>query len=77
MHNLMPDSVWKHEKSGLYYQIIMFANMLSERHDDFPHTVVYRRIVDDSIWSRPVSKWHASFVFVSPRLDVDNDAAAS
>lgn len=56
-----PGQLWKH-KNGCVYEVIMLANMTSERWDEYPPTVVYRRLIDQTVWSRPLSRWHGSFV---------------
>lgn len=54
-----PGSEWAH-KSGETYFVIMISNSNSKRQSDFPTTVVYRRLSDLTVWSRPLSKWHCS-----------------
>ena len=49
------DSYWKH-KAGESYQVILVANTKSERLEKYPVTVVYRRLIDNTIWSRPLSR---------------------
>lgn len=66
---IVPESVWRHH-SGTECQVIMQTNVASERQDEFPPTVVYRRLADNSVWSRPVRRWYGSFTFVSERLDI-------
>ena len=56
-------TIWEH-KNGDQYQVIMFSNLDSERHDEYPPTITYQRLKDDTIWSRPLSKWYQSFKIV-------------
>jgi len=66
---LMSGSMWRH-KNGNHYQIILLTNMKSERPDEYPPTVVYRRMTDGAIWSRPISRWHGSFTRVQTETGV-------
>jgi hypothetical protein len=52
-------SIWKHKNGGVY-QVVMIANATTEKPDEYPITVVYKRISDRTIWSRPLSRWHGS-----------------
>lgn len=61
MNQPIKNSKWKHT-SGKIYRVLMLTN-LSATKEDYPITVVYE---DQSgeIWSRPLSKWHASMIEV-------------
>lgn len=50
-------STWRH-KNGNEYEVLMVANMSSER-DEYPITVVYRG-QNDKVWCRTLSRWHGS-----------------
>ena len=54
------NSNWKH-KGGNIYRVLIVANKASERLDEYPITVVYQRLVDKTVWSRPLTRWHGSF----------------
>ena len=55
-------TLWKH-KSGVNYVVILVSNTSADedRKSEYPATVVYRRVSDNTYWSRPLSKWHESF----------------
>jgi hypothetical protein len=67
MNNLVPlvNSVWRHKKTGDLYQVVLIANQESTKIDEYPVTVVYRRLSDDTIWSRPLWRWDGSFYFIA------------
>lgn len=54
-------SIWIH-RSGRQYQVLLLANLwaTTDRQDEFPFTVVYKD-GEGRIWSRPLSRWYASF----------------
>ena len=62
--NPAPNSIWQH-KNGDQYQVILIANEHTERPNEYPITVVYRRLKDDKVWSRTLSRWHGSFTLIS------------
>lgn len=53
------DSRWTHT-NGNVYTVIAHTNLLSDRPEKFPPTVVYRG-TNGNVWSRPVSDWYRSF----------------
>ncbi|MGZ8172970.1 MAG: hypothetical protein ACXWT0_03810 [Methylobacter sp.] len=59
------NTAWLH-KNGYLYTVLIITNAKSERPDEYPVTVVYKRLIDNTIWSRPLSRWHGSF---TPVLD--------
>lgn len=60
--SLQINSYWWNKKSGALYQVTGFTNLSSTRLDDYPYTICYKRIHDDTIWSRPLSFWHESYI---------------
>lgn len=54
------NSLWRH-KSGLSYRVIVVSNLKADRQDEYPITITYRRCMDNTVWSRPLSKWYGSF----------------
>lgn len=56
-----PGSVWTH-KSGRRYLVVLLANEAADadKSDEWPVTVVYKD-GEGRTWSRPLSRWHASF----------------
>ena len=54
------DSLWRH-KNGDFYRVILIANKDSKRIDEYPVTVVYKRLCDETIWCRPFYRWLGSF----------------
>lgn len=67
MKNSLPvnGSLWRHY-NGNSYLVICITNADSER-EDYPVTVVYQNIKNNTIWSRPFSRWHES---MTPVFDV-------
>lgn len=57
------NSQWRH-KGGGHYQVIIVTNKNSDRLEEYPITVVYRRLIDNTVWSRPLSRWHGSMTFI-------------
>lgn len=49
---------WQHNNGSLY-TVLVVANTHATRVDEYPVTVVYRG-ADGKVWSRPLSRWHAS-----------------
>lgn len=60
--NMVPKTLWRH-KNGDLYELRGVTNMLAtpDRYDEYPMMVVYKRIKDKSIHSRPLSRWPGSF----------------
>jgi hypothetical protein len=54
------NSLWVHNRSGNTYEVYDITNRDSTR-EGFPIMVSYRRLRDDSRWSRNLSDWHRSF----------------
>lgn len=52
--------VWKHH-SGRMYRVLMVTNT-THPSEKFPPTVVYTNVINGTMWSRPLSDWHRSFV---------------
>lgn len=52
-------SYWRHKNGGAY-RVIVVANEKSDRLDEYPITVVYRRLIDNTVWSRLLSRWYGS-----------------
>lgn len=52
-------SEWLH-KNGKRYAVLCIANVHSDRPDEYPVTVVYQD-QDEKIWTRPLTRWYASF----------------
>lgn len=55
-----PGSTWAH-KSGHHYLVLIVTNERTTKPEEYPITVVYKRLSDGSIWSRPFDRWHTSF----------------
>lgn len=53
-------SIWDH-KNGSTYTVLMIYNRKSDRQDEYPVTVIYERLSDGTVWSRPLSRWYGSF----------------
>lgn len=58
-------SLWRHSSCRLY-RVILIANKETDRPGEFPVTIVYQRLEDGTIWSRPFSRWYPSFTEVLP-----------
>lgn len=67
------NSVWQHNKTGNKYVVTEITNLQSTRLDEYPVTVVYQRLVDDTIWSRPLSKWHESYAVLLDHRVIDQE----
>jgi hypothetical protein len=52
-------SLWRHY-NGQVYQVVRITNLQSKK-PEYPETVVYFNVLQDTWWSRPVSEWHRSF----------------
>ena len=65
-------SQWVHLASGAEYEVIVLANGTADldRMSEYPLTVVYKRLHDGTIWSRPIDRWHGGFERV-PQYQVD------
>lgn len=59
------NSTWLH-KGGNIYQVLLITNTDSTRQDEYPTTICYKRLIDGTIWSRPLMKWHGSFKLFEP-----------
>lgn len=56
---------FKH-KSGEIYEILHIANLHAEieKRKKFPITIVYKRLSDNTIWTRPYSLWGDNFELI-------------
>jgi len=52
-------STWDHV-NGNVYEVLLLANLNTERPRQYPVTVVYRNTANGTVWSRPLSDWHRS-----------------
>lgn len=52
------NSVWQHT-NGNQYQVAVITNATSIK-PNYPPTVVYFNVINDTWWSRPVSEWARS-----------------
>ena len=73
------DSIWKNKKSGELYQVYDYTNESAddERKDKYPVHISYRRISDETRWSRKLSDWHRSYDEVPKKLCSNKDASGS
>lgn len=62
MQEVKPNTLWKHT-NGNKYKVLVLTNQKSERHEQYPITVVYQNYETKSLWSRPLSDWHRSMTF--------------
>lgn len=51
------NTIWTH-RNGNKYKVLAITNLPDE--ERYPKTVVYQGIVNEALWSRPVSDWHRS-----------------
>ena len=60
--SIKPGSKWIHT-SGEEYEVVCLANNHAEegRRAEYPMTVVYKRLNDNTVWTRPVERWQSSF----------------
>lgn len=56
------NSTWQHTNGNLY-KVVCISNLDATRQEEYPATIVYKSS-DNRIWSRPLSRWHASFTEV-------------
>jgi hypothetical protein len=63
---IAPGVKFRHISSGEIYEIITVSNLDApiEKRKKFPITVVYKRLSDNTIWSRPYSSWIDKFELV-------------
>ena len=54
-------TLWQHKK-GMNYMVLQVTNLKTTRPEDYPVTVVYQNCATGDVWSRPLSKWHESFI---------------
>jgi hypothetical protein len=60
----LPFTDWKHKK-GTVYSVDKITNGDSDRHEEYPPTVVY--YTGDQEWSRPCSRWtDDSMTYIGP-----------
>jgi hypothetical protein len=57
-------SFWKNKKSGEVYRVYDYTNETANRLDEYPVRISYKRLSDQTKWSRSLSDWHRSFEFV-------------
>lgn len=55
------DDMIRH-KNGCIYKIIMLTNELTEKPLEYPITVVYQNVHNNTLWSRPLKDMDRSFV---------------
>lgn len=48
--------------NGNVYRVTGFANLHTERPDEYPVMVIYQGVTDGKVWSRPLKDWARSFV---------------
>lgn len=63
LHQVIAGTVYKHKRTGDYYEVIAIANLLAtrEKEQEFPVTIVYKRLYDGTIWSSPLGSFLESF----------------
>lgn len=54
-----PLTRWQH-RNGNIYVVLLIANLFDEPR--YPKTVVYQNENNGTVWARPASDWHRSFV---------------
>jgi hypothetical protein len=70
-----PGSSWQHT-NGNRYTVLAISNGDSTRPDEYPVTVVYQG-ADGKLWSRPLSRWHASMHPVAHDAGIGAPASAA
>lgn len=58
-----PGSLWRHSNCSLY-RVLIITNKSTKKPGEYPVTVVYQRLEDGTVWSRPFSRWYPSFTEV-------------
>jgi hypothetical protein len=55
-------TIYQH-KNGEKYKVILITNLFASpyRRDEYPITIIYRNIGDETIWSRPLYRWKGNF----------------
>jgi hypothetical protein len=56
-------SLWRHT-NGNIYRVLFISNMTSAK-EEYPPTVNYINIGNQTVWSRPVSKWYKSMTLLT------------
>ena len=58
--------IYTNNKSGYPYEVLLIANSEAyvERRDKFPLTVVYKKLMDGSVWCREAGEFREKFTRV-------------
>lgn len=59
----IPTGTYRH-KNGNEYEVLLIANLGTERPEQYPVTVVYQHTKNGNVWSRPLSDWYRSMTKV-------------
>ena len=59
----VPSGIYRHT-NGNEYEVLLIANLGTERPGQYPVTVVYQNTKNGSVWSRPLSDWDRSMAKV-------------
>lgn len=67
MLNTLPlpelNTTWMHRTHKTYYEVYDITNVHSTK-DKYPVMVSYRRLSDQTTWSRPLSLWYQDYTQV-------------
>lgn len=61
----VPDSYWRHTKSGNIYRVIFIANDVENPRPEYPTTVVYEGMHNGKVWAGRLDDWHRRMKDVS------------
>lgn len=64
-------SVWRHN-NGNSYRVLFISNITSTK-EEYPPTVNYINTYNQTVWSRPVSKWHKSMTLLTTLTDIGDN----
>jgi hypothetical protein len=56
-------SVWEHH-TGNRYRVLFLTNINTKDTVKYPTTVIYRNVESAVLYSRPLSRWHASMLYI-------------
>lgn len=57
------DSVWSHHNGNMYV-VRDYANVETDRQDDYPTTILYRNMATGKLYCRKLIDWERSMVLV-------------
>lgn len=57
---------YQHKNGGLY-QVTALANLAADLNkEEFPVTIIYLRLSDQTLWARTIDRWEGKFQKITP-----------